>query len=501
MITRICLLRGTGLRLVRGASAAHPAWRKPSTVLAAIVVCAVAFVPNGARAQAPAEKIPTVLISLYPTAEPVPALKYQLLPAMIERRPGNAAVIYGKVTAEQSAFFGNEKLQENIAQWLEMPFDEFPKEQVRKEFRPPLHFLRMAARCESCDWDLPIREEMFYAILLPDVQQTRQFGRVLALQARVHIAHHEYDQALETLQMGYALGRHVAEQPTLVSNLVAIAIHGQMLGRMMEWIQQPDSPNLYWALSALPRPMVDLRRAMEVEMYSIYFSFPELRDLDTKDYPPAYWQYLLDKYVREFAKLMGAPPAPEVQRVMTAALVLQGYPKAKQWLIEQGRKAEDVEKMPVAQVVLLYTVHTYDELRDDMFKFLFVPFVEAKKGLQQAEEKLQDAIHARGREIIPLASVVLPAVGAVKNAEVRGQREIALLRVLEALRLYASKHGRLPDSLNDITEVPIPKDPVRDEPFTYQAHDRRSAVLEVLGPPGTWGGYPSGARYEIELKK
>ena len=32
-------------------------------------------------------------------------------------------------------------------------------------------------------------------------------------------------------------------------------------------------------------------------------------------------------------------------------------------------------------------------------------------------------------------------------------------------------------------------------------HDTRAAVLEVLGPPGTWGGYPHGARYEIELKK
>jgi len=70
-----------------------------------------------------------------------------------------------------------------------------------------------------------------------------------------------------------------------------------------------------------------------------------------------------------------------------------------------------------------------------------------------------------------------------------------------ALRLYAFKHGRLPDSLKDITEVPIPEDPVRSEPFTYQAHDTVTAVLEVLGHPGPWGGRAKGARYEIELKK
>jgi hypothetical protein len=465
-------------------------------LLAGVAAC----VPNGACAQPPAERTPSIKIALYPAAEPVPALKYQLLPPMIERRPGNAAVLYGKVTAEQNAFFGNQKLWENILQWLDVPFDKFPKEQVRKEFQPPLHFLKTATRCESCDWDLPIREEMFYSILLPDAQQARGFGRMLALQARIHIAYHEYDKAIEMLQMGYALGRHVAEQPTLVSGLVGIAIHGLMRDRMLELIQQPDAPNLYWALAALPRPMVDLRRAMETEMYSIYFSLPELRDLDKKDYPPAYWKYLLDKTVGEFSKLMDHAPAPEVQRLGTAALTLQGYPRAKQSLIEQGRKAEDVEKMPVAQVVLLYTLHTYDELRDDMCKWMFLPYSEAKKGLQHADETIRDA-KVRGREIVPLAAMLLPAVSSVKNAEVRGQRELALLRVLEALRLYAARHGRLPDSLKDITEVPIPPDPLRNEPFTYQAHDRLSAVLEVLGPPGTWSGEHHGARYEIELKK
>lgn len=521
------ILRRMGLRPVRDGSETHPARRKSPAgeILAGVALLAAALstprasaqllpppplidhlaqsaasAPPQASPQVPAPQPATVKVALYPAAEPVPSLKYQLLPPMIQRRPGNAAVLYGKVTAEQNAFFGNHKLWENIPQWLDAPFDKFPKEQVRKEFTPPLHFLKMAARCDSCEWDLPIREEMFYAILLPDVQQARNFGRILALQARVHIAYQEYDKAIEMLQMGYALGRHVAEQPTLVSDLVGLAIHGLMLGRMLELIQQPDSPNLYWALSALPRPIVDIRKAMETEMYAIYLSYPELRDLDQKDYPPTYWQYLLDRTVGEFSKLLDRAPAPEVQRLWAAAQILQGYPQAKKSLIEQGRKADEVEKMPVAQVVLLYTMHTYDELRDDLCKWMFLPYSEAKQGLKQADEKLRDA-KIRGREIIPLASVVLPAVGSVKKAEVRGQREIAFLRVLEALRLYASSQGRLPARLQDITEVPIPDDPVHNAPFAYQAHDPRSAVLDVLGPPGTWASDANGMRYEIELKK
>ena len=35
---------------------------------------------------------------------------------------------------------------------------------------------------------------------------------------------------------------------------------------VLELIQQPGSPNLYWALSELPRPIVDFRAAYEAEM-------------------------------------------------------------------------------------------------------------------------------------------------------------------------------------------------------------------------------------------
>ena len=38
-----------------------------------------------------------------------------------------------------------------------------------------------------------------------------------------------------------------------------------MLGRVEELIQAPGSPNLYWALTDLPRPLLDLRKALQGE--------------------------------------------------------------------------------------------------------------------------------------------------------------------------------------------------------------------------------------------
>jgi hypothetical protein len=56
-----------------------------------------------------------------------------------------------------------------------------------------------------------------------------------------------------------------------------------------------------------------------------------------------------------------------------------------------------------------------------------------------------------------------------------------VLRVFEAIRLYAANsEGKLPQRLNDITEVPVPNDPVTNEAFVYR-RDPDKAFLE--GPP------------------
>ena len=39
----------------------------------------------------------------------------------------------------------------------------------------------------------------------------------------------------------------------------------QLADRLEELIEQPGAENFYWALSALPRPLVSLRKAMEQE--------------------------------------------------------------------------------------------------------------------------------------------------------------------------------------------------------------------------------------------
>jgi hypothetical protein len=423
----------------------------------------------------------SVRLVIHPAGASKPAMKYHLLPEFLDRLPGNAAVDYGKVTAEHMTLFGNhEWLQKNMHDRLGMPLEELRGMKI--DWANVLDDIERGGRREYCDWQLPIRTESLYSILLPEVQQSREFARLVALRARVQVADGQYDEAVKTLQSGYALARNVARGPTLVQGLVGIAIAGMMDHCVFEMAQQPGAPNLYWALTSLPQPLIDLREAMEAEANSVYLMWPELREVETSTRGSEYWRETFEKFWKGFLEIMdNSGPSGLARRPEVAMTVcLKGYPIAKERLIAAGMPAERIEAMPVPQVVLLYTMRTYEQFRDESFKWFYVPYWQGCEGLKRVEREYK-AARTEGREVVPIAQTLLPAIGAVHQAAARSERAIAVLRLIEALRIYGAAHeGRLPDTLNDLTEVPVPIDPFTGKPFEYRREGDR-AIIE--GPP------------------
>ncbi|HUT10018.1 MAG TPA: hypothetical protein VMY42_05945 [Thermoguttaceae bacterium] len=443
----------------------------------------------------------TVRLVLQPAGEPRQALKYQLLPPLLDRRPGNAAIMYNKIAMMQY-FEDWHQAEDKAVDWLDVPLADFPREEVKDflaRYEQMLDDLDLAARRKDCDWQLPFEERDFVSMLLPEVQRIRSFARLLALLAGLQIAEGRFDEAIRTLQTGYSMGRHIAEGPTLVNGLVGIAVCDIMSERVQELIQQPGAPNLYWALTSLPRPMIDMRKAAETEMNMIYLSFPQVRELDDTRHGREYWDEFVDDLSERIVEFGMGSRTPKWQaRLLLTGLAIRGYPMARQYLIDQGRSAEEVDAMPVAQVVAIYSLDTYNEFRDATFKWFFVPYWEAHVGLQEAEGRLGAEAHRR--EVFPVASLLLPAVGAVDLAVARNDRQIAALRTIEALRIYGAAHdGKLPPTLGDVTEVPVPIDPVHGKPFRY-ALEGDTAVLESPAPPNR-SQKRYGLRFEITFAK
>jgi hypothetical protein len=70
---------------------------------------------------------------------------------------------------------------------------------------------------------------------------------------------------------------------------------------------------------------------------------------------------------------------------------------------------------------------------------------------------------------IPAGDQLLTRLDMILLARARIDRKLAALRCLEAIRLYAAGHGgKLPPTLDDIKDVPVPSDPVAGKPFRYR---------------------------------
>src|SRR4051812_22011163 len=242
-------------------------------LMSLLAVLLVAIAPARLRAQ-PRE------LSFSPAAAPSPALRYRLLPMSSELNPGNAAPVYLRLRHEQKDETWR-LIKEKHDAWNVPPLEKLPVREAREfvdRYLTLTKLLRIGAWRAECDWGYPLAEQRREAIfiLLPDCESMRQMARLLQLKARVEIAEHAYDQAIDTIETGIAMGRHVSSAPFIVNGVAAAGICLGMLDRVEELISQPDAPNLYWALTALPRPLVSLRRGLETDQRLGENMVPEL---------------------------------------------------------------------------------------------------------------------------------------------------------------------------------------------------------------------------------
>src|SRR5262249_9766974 len=158
------------------------------------------------------------------------------------------------------------------------------------------------ARRRTAEWNYTLDEGDPIGMLLPDVQIMRNYVPMLVLQVRVALAEGDFSAATHHLETGFAFCRHIAEGPTLIHRLVAIAMASQFAGAVSDCVERPTAPTLYWALTALPRPLVDLRAAVEWEYRMLEWQIPELDDL-VRERTPAQWDGVLRRVRGELRRL------------------------------------------------------------------------------------------------------------------------------------------------------------------------------------------------------
>jgi hypothetical protein len=456
-------------------------------------------------AKKPAEKKWLVdrAVTISPQAEPRPALKYRLLPSLSERKPGNAVPIYLRLVHEQNDA-SRRRWVDLPTKWNNLPLDRLPLVEARKFLKDRAYMLRqleLGARREKAEWEYTLDAGDPIGLLLPDVQNMRGYVPLLVLQVRVAMAEKDHAAAVRHLETAFGFSQHVAEAPFLISSLVAVATSSIFFDTVTEFVEQPDAPNLYWALTALPRPLVRMRKSMDFERAMMKLQFPDLADLD-RARPAEEWDEVLKRVRKEWQRLAAfdrnPKPPPAGTTADDPASKSPDLATARKYLTEQrGLPAERVKAMPDAQVLVLWMASTFDDFADDCFKTASLPYLKAQPLLAAAAKRLKAAPDNEGHR---LAKWLLPAVNKVRDAQNRLDRRIAALRVIEALRLHAAANsGKLPDNLSDVTVVPVPNDPGTGKPFDYKS-DSAKGTATLTGTIPNRPPELTGLRYQLTVR-
>jgi hypothetical protein len=444
-----------------------------------------------------AEDRTTIPLRLTPAAKPTPALRYRLFPSPREMQPGSAvAMAYRAVLQVQQARYGQREVLTEMNRLLDLPLADLPLAEAKKVLSPlqsTIQEATRAARREQVNWDLPLREDGVDT-LLPEVQEFRELTRILALQARVQMVSGDFAGASQSLATINALAQLVNEAGTLICSLVGVAMTGISSNQALDWIQTPNSPNLYWALTDLPDHPIDIRANIAAEQLFLTATFPHLDAMQnsilSRQQANESWQALGDLLSQAEDSAARSTQALGLSSQATLLLpAFSDYARAKQLLIDAGHSARDVEAMPVAQVLLLNWINQYYDSFDEAAIWLNKPYVQAGPALQQLDQQNADNRATAG----PLARLLLPAISTAARAPVRIEQQIAILRTIEAIRLYAATHdGKLPSALSEL-EVPVPLDPFNGQPFEYHLSEATAMLLPSITP------YQDPVRYELSI--
>ncbi len=443
-----------------------------------------------------ADEAQPLRLSIEPRAIESPILKYRLLPLESELKPGNAAPILLRLPWEQP--FWMKDVFPTLADWAARPLDD-PRWKMTEqaEHLVPERFyseMKRAAFRKGVSWEYPIGETPSpHLILLPDVHGLRTFlGHGLTARIRYELSRGELNKAREGILVGLSNSRHLAQTPFYVNQLVAAAIDQQMLTQVEELISQPDSPNLYWALSILPDSLLELGRSADLSSDMFAQTFPAVNDFD-RSRTAEEWSRMARQgldFLEQLGEIPRLPPLKEGQPVVEQFMrhmeaadrekLSQLLTQARVDLSEvYGIAPEKASAMTDDEVSIRWYASmrmTYEQKESAVLR---LPPREALPQLGRLKDSSQvmEEFLVEPLSFSPFNSTkIYLSVWSLK-------RKIQALRIIEAVRHHLKMTGgKLPASLEDIDDLAIPVDPLTGQPFVWRVEGDTATLSAPLFP-------------------
>lgn len=195
--------------------------------------------------------------------------EWPLLPAPATLVDGDAAPLYEKA-------IGAMTLDPNVRQinkWLSQPVDQLPLDDVESVLQRDMAGLRSvskAVRCRQCNWPaLPGGP-----VLNARLDGLRRLCLIVCLWSRYEVAQGNHEGAVLAMQTGFAMARQIVDAPDTLQCAVGLSAAGRMRLEIEQYVQTQEAPNLFAALAALPRPLVEVEKAIENERKAMPSKLP-----------------------------------------------------------------------------------------------------------------------------------------------------------------------------------------------------------------------------------
>lgn len=435
-------------------------------------------------------------LAVTPAAEPRPASRYELLPPAPDRRPGNAAPSFYRalLSLPKTPASGSDAWladSQRRQAWAALPLYDLPAEEIKTYLKPynaALRELDRAAAAERCEWDLlPRVRAEGVDLQFPEIGPARDLAEVLWLRTRVELGEGRFDAAAGSLRTGYQTARNVAVLPGLLPLVCGLAQQTWFTLGVEEWVARPGSPNLYSALSALPRPALDPRPAFAGDAALFDNLLPSLAGRKTFPASGAEAAKVLDGVMADLRRVTAFRDTPfpkdwwDLFRSPEDVWpILSQVPTSPKELLALGRAEAELDRLDPVRVVVWAAAERSLARRAELAKWVGAEYRVAAPHLAVLRGRVDAELDRAVRPHLMASALSIGAWERTLYSVARADRRVQLLRVVEAVRLHAAGHGGMPPArLADIA-VPVPDDPLTGTPFGYRV---KPGAVVLTAPP------------------
>lgn len=315
------------------------------------------------------------------------------------------------------------------------------------------------------------KHDLLISMLLPGAQNMRYAVCALGVRAMRHVGEHRLDNAWSDLLAVHRLSRLMAQEPTVIEQLVAmacdgIACNGTLMLLSDEHLTAKQSREIQRDLVAMPY-VADVRRALN--------DSERLMVLDGMVYTKLYGPESLGNHDTFLAFAGRAMP---VDWNVALRHVNKWFDR-----LDAISRMDSREKRKLA-------VAEFDRDLDD----------EAKRA-DDLHQRLQAIFSTRRRSEwigAVFACLMMPALDSALDAEDRTNTMLELTRVAAALAIYHAERGKYPASLDELIPSLLKKWPV-DQFDSRQLIYKRTDAGYLLYSTGSNGIDDGGSNAKLEL--